>query len=232
MKRHLSFLAEVHQALLNGSSSASSTVRACVASLVFVLLAINCGPPPQRQYYVPETALAAAERTTTTTQSSQKSETNLPESANIQLEKMPYLRNVFKERVRVSSRGGLDDFHAMTRRQVQHSAIVANCSFDILKAFIAKGWAPIVMVEFQGRTPEILSMSHYNNKLGEIFLENPSNLNKRRLTYKDFEASWSRISRNKCILITPQKLSDIDVQKALGNYLPEEAFQQISVQSP
>ena len=87
------------------------------------------------------------------------------------------------------------------------------------------------MVEFQGRTPEILPMSQYNNQLGEVYLENPSNLNKRRLTYKDFEASWSKISRNKCILITPQKLSELDVRKALGNYLPEAAFQQISVRS-
>ena len=229
MKRHLTFLEEVCQALLNSSSGSASTVRACVASLVFVLLAINCGPPPQGQYHIPESALAAAARTTTT-QSSQ-SESNLPESATLQLEKLPYLRNVFKERVRVSSRGGLDDFHAMTRRQAQHSAVVANCSFDILKAFIAKGWAPIVMVEFQGRTPEILPMSQYNNQSGEVYLENPSNLNKRRLTYKDFEASWSRISRNKCILITPRKLSELDVRKALGNYLPEAAFQEISVQS-
>ncbi len=230
MKRHLSFLKEVRQALLNNSSTLSSTVRACVASLVFVLLAINCGPPPQGQYHIPESALAAAERTTTPTQSSQ-SQANLPESATIQLEKLPYLRNAFKERVRVSSRGGLDDFHATSRRQVQHSAIVANCSFDILKAFVAKGWAPIVMVEFQGRTPEVLPITQYNNKLGEIYLENPSNLNKRRLTFTDFEASWSRISRNKCILITPRKLSELDIRKVLGDYLPEAAFEQISVQS-
>ena len=228
MKRHLSFLREVRQALLSGSSY--STVRACVASLVFLLLAINCGPPPQGQYYVPESAITAAEKTMSP-QSAQKSEASLPESATLQLERMPYIRNVFKERVRVSSRGGLDDFHASSRAQVQHSAIVSNCSFDVLKAFIAKGWAPIVMIEFQGRTPEILPMSHYNEQLGEVFIENPSNLNKRRLTYKDFEMSWSRISRNKCVLITPQQLTEMDVQNVLGRYLPKEAFQQISVQS-
>ena len=228
MRHYLDFLKKVYQALLSGPSYA--TARACVASLVFVFLAINCGPPPQSQYHIPESALAAAERTPTPPQASQ-SESKLPESATIQLEKLPYLRNVFKERVRVSSRGGLNDFHAMTRRQAQHSAVVANCSFDVLKAFIANGWAPIVMIEFQGRTPEILPMSQYDNQSGEVHLENPSNLNKRRLTYKDFEASWSRISRNKCILITPRKLSELDVRKALGNYLSEAAFQQISVQS-
>lgn len=228
MKRHLSFLREVRQALLSGSSY--STVRTCVASLVFLLLAINCGPPPQGQYYVPESAITAAEKTMSP-QSAQKSGASLPESATLQLERMPYIRNVFKERVRVSSRGGLDDFHAASRAQVQHSAIVSNCSFDVLKAFIAKGWAPIVIIEFQGRTPEILPLSHYNEQLGEVFLENPSNRNKRRLTYKDFEMSWSRISRNKCVLITPQQLTEMDVQNVLGRYLPKEAFQQISVQS-
>ena len=230
MKRHLSFLQEVRQALLNGSSTAFLTVPVCIASLVFALLAISCGPLPQGQYPVPESALAAAEKATPTTQSGQ-TEAKLPESAIVQLEKQPYLRNAFKGRVRVSSRGGLDDFHATTRQQVQHSAVIANCSLDILKAFIAKGWAPIVMVEFQERTPEILPMSQYNDQSGEVYLENPSNLNKRRLTYKNFEASWSRISRNKCILITPRKLSELDIRKALGDYLPEAAFQEISVRS-
>ena len=228
MKRHLSFLTEARQILLSGSSY--STLCTCVASLVFVLLSISCGPPPQGQYHVPESAITAAERTMPP-QSAQNSVMNLPESATVQLERMPYIRNAFKERVRVSSRGGLADFHASSRAQVQHSAVISNCSFDVLKAFIAKGWAPIVMVELQGRAPEILPMSHYNEQLGEVFLENPSNRNKRRLTYKDFETSWSRISRNKCVLITPQRLTEIDIQKVLGSYLPTEAFQQISVQS-
>ena len=228
MKQHLAFLKEVRQALLPGSPY--STVRACVAFLVFLLLSINCGAPPQSQYHVPESAITAAEKATRP-QSTQTSGASLPESATVQLEKMPYLRNAFKGVVRVSSRGGLNDFHASSRAQVQHSAVISNCSFDVLKAFIAKGWAPIVMIEFQGRTPEILPLTHYNENLGEVLFENPSNLNKRRLTYKDFEMSWSRISRNKCVLITPQRLTEMDIQKVLGSYLPTEAFQQISVQS-
>ena len=62
MKRHLFFLREVRQWLLSGASY--STACACVASFVFVFMAINCGPPPQSQYHVPESAIAAAEKTT------------------------------------------------------------------------------------------------------------------------------------------------------------------------
>lgn len=227
MKHYLSYLRGFHQELLKGSSY--STVRACVALLVFALLAINCGPPPQGQYHVPETALAAAERNTSPP--SGQSQGSLPESATIQLQKMPYVRNAFKEPPRVGSRGALDDFYATTRSRVQNLAIISNCSLDVLKAFVAKGWPPIVMIQFQGRTPEIVILSDYNDQLSEMSLQNPMSLNKRRLSYADFEVSWSKISRNKCVLITPQQLSDIDVQNVLGKYLPTEAFQGIGVRS-
>ena len=227
MKHYLSYAREVRQELLTGSSY--STVRACVASLVFVLLAINCGPPPQGQYHVPETVLAAAERNTRP--QSGQSQASLPESATVQLQKLPYVRNAFKEPPRVGSRGGLDDFYATTRGTVQHLAIISNGSLDVLKAFIAKGWPPIVMIQFQGRSPEILTLSDYNDQLGQISLQDPTNLTKRRLNYADFETTWSKSSRNKCVLITPQQLTEIDVQNVLGRYLPTEAFQQISVRS-
>ena len=227
MKHYLSYLREFRQSLLTGSSY--STVRACVASLVFVLLAISCGPPPQGQYHVPETVLAAAERDTKP--QSGQSQVSLPENATIQLQRLPYVRNAFKAPPRVGSRGGLDDFYATTRGTVQHVAVISNCSLDILKAFIAKGWPPIVMVQLQGRSPEILSLPAYNDQLGEISLQNPNSSTKRRLSYTDFEASWSKASRNKCVLITPQQLSDIDVQNVLGRYLSTEAFQGIGVRS-
>ena len=227
MKHYLSYLRVFRQSLLTGSSY--STVRACLASLVFVLLATSCGPPPQGQYHVPETALAAAEKNTS--QESGGSQVSLPESATVQLQKLPYVRNAFKEPPNVGSRGGLDDFYATTRNSVQNLAIISNCSLDVLKAFIAKGWPPIVMIQFQGRSPEIVILSDYNDQLSEISLQNPTSLNKRRLSYTDFEASWSKSSRNKCALITPQQLSETDVQNVLGRYLATEAFQGISVRS-
>ncbi len=227
MKHYLSYLREFRQTLPTGSLY--STVSTCVALLVFALLAVNCGPPPQGQYHIPETALAAAERNTSP--QSGQSQVSLPESATIQLQRLPYVRNAFKEPPRVGSRGGLDDFYATTRGTVQHVAIISNCSLDVLKAFVAKEWPPIVMVQMQGRSPEILSLTDYNDQLGEVSLQNPNSSAKRRLSYTDFETSWSKTSRNKCVLITPQRLSDIDVQNVLGKYLPTEAFQGISIRS-
>lgn len=229
MKRYLFFFSKVRQTLLTDSSY--STVRACVASFVFLLLAISCGPPPQGQYYVPESAIQAAERNVPD-RAKQNEQVSLPESAMVRLEEQPYLRNAFKNAFSVpmpASRTGLDDFYTRTRGKVQHVAIISGGSFDVLKAFIAKGWAPIVMIQFQGRTPEVLLLSDYNDQMSEVYLQNPTNFAKRRLSYKEFETSWSKNSRNKCVLITPQVLNEITVQKVLGRYLPAEAFQGISI---
>ena len=229
MKYRLSILREIRQSLLTDSSY--STVRACVVSLVFVLLAMSCGPPPQGQYHVPESAIQAAERNVPE-RAKQREQVSLPESAMVRLEETPYLRNAFKNAFSEpgrASRTGLDDFYTRTRGKVQHISIISGGSFDILKAFIAKGWAPIVMIQFQGRTPEILPVSDYNDQLSEVYLQNPTNFAKRRLSYKEFETAWRKNSRNKCVLITPQALDEVIVQNVLGKYLPAEAFQEISV---
>lgn len=228
MKHCLSVLREMHRSLLTDSSY--STVRACVASLIFVFLAISCGPPPQGQYHVPESVMQAAERNTAPQATADQA--GLPDSAMVRLDEQPYLRNAFKNAFSEptpTSRTGLDDFYVRTRGKVQHVAIISGGSFDVLKAFIAKGWAPIVMIQFQGRTPEILPVSDYNDQLSEVYLQNPTNSAKRRMSYKEFEAAWSKNSRNKCVLITPQALNEVIVQNVLGKYLPSEAFQEISI---
>lgn len=184
-----------------------------------IVLTLSCGSPTTRGYFIPETA--------TPTQDTKQ---GLPESANVDLSKLPYVRNAFKESTGIS-KVNLDNFYATTHGKVQHIAIVSNSSFDILKAFVAKGWSPIVMIQFQGRTAEILPISDYNNQRSEVHLQNPTNLSKRRLTYTEFQTAWSRSSQNKCVLITPQKLTEKELQNVLGGYLAAEAFQQISIRS-
>ncbi len=228
MRCHLSILGEVCLSLITDFSYSAGCT--CVGSFIFAFLAISCGPPPQGQYHVPESAIQAAERNEPE-RTKQNQQIRLPESAMVRLEEKPYLRNAFKETPRVGSRGGLDDFYATTRGRVQNLAVVSDCSLDVLKAFIAKGWPPIVMIQFQGRSPEILMLSGYNDQLSEVSLQNPTNFSKRRLSYTDFEASWSKRSRNKCILITAQQLSKIDVHNVLRRYLPTEAFQGTNVRS-
>ena len=225
MRCHPLFLREVHRAL--PMSSAYLTVRACVASLVFVVLAMSCGPAPKGQYHVPETAIAAAAKTTP--EQSMQTAGNLPEAAAINLREMPYVRNIFKQPLRID-RGGLDDFYATTRGKVQHIAIISNTSLDVLKAFIAKGWAPIVVVQLQGRSPEILPLSAYNDRSSEVFLQNPVNLGERRVSYKDFGMYGTASSRNKCVLITPQLAHGCERSRSIGEIFTDRSVPASSCQ--
>ena len=210
------------------ASFSYSTLLVYIVLLVFVVLTINCGLPTKGQYGIPETAA-----TTTTAKpiptDSRNTDSNLPKAAAVNLRELPYVRNVFKEPPQIS-RGGLDDFYVTTRGKAQHAAIVSNCSFDVLKAFVAKGWTPIVMVQWQGRKPEILPLSRYDDQSGEVSFQNFANFGERRVSYKDFQRDWT-ISRNKCILITPQQLTETNVRKVLGRYLPIGSFQGIRVKS-
>ena len=226
MKCHPFFLRKVHRTLFIGSSYSTSSVS--VLLLVFLVLAINCGPAPKGQYHVPETAVAAAAKAAP--ERSMQTPEKLPEAAAINLREMPYVRNIFKQPLRID-RGGLDDFYATTRGKVQHIAIISNASLDVLKAFIARGWAPIVVVRLQGRSPEILPVSAYDDRSSEVILQSPVNLGERRVSYKDFEMFGTGSSRNKCVLITPQFLTETDVWRVLASYLPTQAFQQIRVRS-
>ena len=227
MKRRITFFREFCQALL--SSSSYSTARACVISLVFALLAINCGPVPKGQYDIPDTINDTASNETTTQPTAEKG--SLPESATIDLQKMPHITNAFKVPPRVRSRRPLDDFQLKMRERRQHSAIVTKCTFDVLKSFVAKEWAPIVIIQLQGSTPVILSVTQYDNRANVVHLHNPANLNKRQLTYEEFETAWAKDARKRCLLITPQQLTEADVKKALEQYLSTETFQEISVRS-
>ena len=229
MKHYPLILRKIHHTLRISSSCA--TLCLCIASLIFVFLAINCGPPPQSQFHVPESAIQAADRNVPE-RAKKSQETGLPESAIVRLERMPYLRNAFKgPPPPTNSRTGLEDFYARTRATVQHAAVISGGSLEVLKAFIANGWAPIVMIRLQERNREILPLSQYNDHSGEVYLKNPTNLSERRVGYEDFEKTWTTDSRNKCVLITTRRLSEVDIERVLGKYLPAETFQQVSIRS-
>ena len=208
------------------ASFSYSTVPVYIVLLIFVVLTINCGSPTKGQYDIPETGSTTTKAMPT---QSRDTDSSLPKAAAVNLRELPYVRNVFKAPPQIS-RGGLDDFYVTTRGKVQHAAIVSNCSFDVLKAFVAKRWTPIVMVQWQGRKPEILPMSRYDDRSGEVSFQNLTNFGERRVSYKNFKRDWT-ISRNKCILITPQQLTETNVRKVLKRYLPIGSFQGIRVKS-
>lgn len=227
MKHVLLSLHKIRQTLSRGFENPIS--QTSIILIMFVLFTNSCGPLPTSEFEVPKTTIPTVNKTTNVQSPLTKS--TLPESATINFQKTPYLRNVYKQPSIARSRLALLDFHNSMRDIGQHSAILSNCSLDILKAFVAKGWVPIVMIQIRERTPFISPISHYNNTSGVVHLQSPNSQSKRRLTFKDFEEAWHKESQKRCVIVTSKRLNKADVQQVLSEYLPSKEFEQISINS-
>ena len=196
--------------------------------LPIIFITINCGPMPSERLPIPETTSSKL----TSTNDTSNQVVKLPKAALVDLKEILFLRKALtNSQTSVSSRGGLEDFHVKSRANVRHSAIISNCNLDIIKAFIAQGWAPIVRYENHGRNAEIIPVSEYNDHTQQLSLQQVNGNVKRRVDYKDFDPSFNRSSRKQCVLITPIQLSEANIRKVLSKYLPSDSFAQISVRS-
>lgn len=227
MKHVLLSLHKIRQILSRGFENPISHTG--IILILLVLFINSCGPLPTNEFEAQKTTIPTVNKSPNVQSPLTKS--NLPESATVNFQKQPYLRNVFAQPTTVRSRLALVNFHNKMRDIGQHSAFLSNCSLDILKAFVAKGWAPIVMIQIRNRTPFISPISHYSNTSGVVHLQRPNSQSKRRLTFKDFEEAWDMKSQKRCVIITPKRLNKADVQQVLSEYLPSKEFEQISINS-
>lgn len=210
--------------------------------LALCLLLVSCGPPPQTGKLPPipsanrSQAASASVPTKTRAASSMASTTHgLPSAAAVDVTKKPLLKTFFRSPPDVNR---LDDLYGSTRGKVQHISIVSNCNLDVLKAFLAIGWAPVFRSRRSG-TGHLSAVMGYDDADQRIQVGNPLGAQKkglrtragRTLTYSEFEKEWATGSGNKCVLITPKRLHDVEIHTALKKYLPEEQVAQIKVRS-
>ena len=210
--------------------------------LALCILLVSCGPPPQTGKLPPipsanrsQPASASASTKTRTTSAMASATQGLPAAAAVDVTKKPLLKTFFRNEPGFNR---LEDLYATTRGQVQNLSVVSNCNLEVLKAFVATGWAPIILSRRSGKG-HLTTVMQYNDADQQIQIGNPLAAQReglrsrvgRMLTYSEFEKEWTTGSRRKCVLITPKKLHDADVRAALKKYLPEEQVARIQVRS-
>ena len=206
--------------------------------LALCILLVSCGPPPQTGKLPPipsanRSQPASASAPTKTRPASATGA--LPASAAIDVTRKPLLKALFRNEPNVTR---LEDLYATTRGQVQHISIVSNCNLEVLKAFVATGWAPIFRSRRSGKG-HLTAVMKYDDAAQQIQIGNPLGARRkgagsrggRTLTYSEFEKEWTTGSRNTCVLITPKRLHDVEIHAALKKYLPEEQVARVQVRS-
>jgi len=150
----------------------------------------------------------------------------LPASAAVDLTKKPLLKTFFRNEPDVNR---LEDLYGTTRGQIENLSIVSNCDLAALKAFVATGWAPVILSRSSSKG-RLTVVMQYDDAAQQIQLGNPTRAG-RRFTYSDFEKEWATGSGRTCVLITPRKLNKMDIHAALKKYLSEDQVSRIQVRS-
>ena len=199
-----------------------------VSIVALCLFLVSCGPVPQGERMpIPSATRSESD----SIQSHPASATELlPSSASIDVTKKPLLKTLFRTEPNVTR---LDDLYATTRGKVENISIVSNCNLEVLKVFVATGWAPVILLKRSGKG-HLTVVIGYSEVAQQIQIGNPIGApgrGERRLTYSDFQKEWVTGSGPKCALITPQKLNEEAIHTALRKYLPEDLFARIQVRS-
>lgn len=201
--------------------------------LALCILLVGCGPAPRKgARYIP-TASASGSQTAVSKSSQASTSTSLPRTAEVELVRMPLLKTVFRNQP-ASTR--IDDLFARAKGQVDNLSLVSNCDLDILKAFVAAGWTPVVLLR-SDRQPWVLI--GYDDGAEQIQLTNianapsrttdPKRLSKREVPYSDFGRAWSS---GKCMLVAPGlAFTDVKVRSILSKYLTATHASQVMVRS-
>ena len=210
--------------------------------LTLCLLLVSCGPPPQTGKLPPipsanrsQSASTSAPTKTRTASAMSSATQGLPASAAVDVTKKPLLKAFFRNEPDVNR---LEDLYGSTRGKVQNISVVSNCNLDVLKAFVATGWAPVIRSRRSSKG-HLSVIMQYDDAVQQIQIGNPLGAQRkglrsragRTLTYAEFEKEWATGSGRKCVLITPKKLHEMDIQAALKKYLPENQVARVQVRS-
>jgi hypothetical protein len=159
----------------------------------------------------------------------------LPAAAAIDITKKPILKTLFRIDHDIRR---LEDLYATTRGKVQNLSVVSNCNLEVLKAFVATGWTPVILSKRTAKA-HLLAVMKYDDADQKIQIGNPLDARRkgaeprrgRMLSYPEFEKEWATGSGNTCVLVTARRLHDVEIHAALEKYLPEEQVARIQVRS-
>ncbi len=204
-----------------------------VSILALCLLLMSCGPAPQGER-MPIPSATRSQPASTSAPTRMRAGT-LPSTATIDVTKKPLLTAFFRTLPDVIR---LEDLYATTRGKVQNLSVVSNCNLEVLKAFVATGWAPIIRSRRSGKG-QLSVVMRYDDADQKIEIGNPLSARAKRprsrvgraLTYSEFEKEWTAGSGNTCVLITPKRLHDVEIHAALKKYLPERHVDRVQVRS-
>jgi len=119
------------------------------------------------------------------------------------------------------------------------SAMLTRCDFDIIKAFVAYGWAPAIILRSPTGPEHLRTVIGYNDPPEELTLTDPMNtvgptepgaLKQMKLSYADFLKMWDDQQKS-CLLFFSQYTDESLIKNALWQFLPKDKTNSIAIRT-
>lgn len=104
-------------------------------------------------------------------------------------------------------------------------ASISKSDIDVIKALVAINWVPIIIVNSPVGGKHARLVIGYNDDTKRLILADPQDkgkqVNQIEMEYTEFSNLWEDPQKT-CLLISAQRINEMDIKNKLGLYLPKE----------
>lgn len=117
---------------------------------------------------------------------------------------------------------------APIRKVCSAAVLVSKCDLEVLKALIVSDWVPVVVIRSPVGPKHTRAVAGYDDMAGNIFIVDPMNFAKAKLSYSEFIKQWDD-PRKSCVLIYSHSGTIDGIKNALAKYLPPEKAKSVII---
>ena len=125
------------------------------------------------------------------------------------------------------------ELKAITGKTRFSPAAVSGCDLEVLKAFVASNWSPVVVITSPVGPKHTRAVIGYDDSAQQITLIDPVNLKQAaqaNLEYSDFSKQWDDPQKT-CLLVFSEGIGEQRIRTTLKKYLPEEKVEPLVIKT-
>ncbi len=124
----------------------------------------------------------------------------------------------------------IPELRVLARATRQEPAAILKCDLQVLRAFIASNWVPIVILGTRVGPKHVVAVVGYDNAAEQLIIVDARSYAQTRVKYPAFFKRWIGPQKT-CLLMFSRYVGDNAIKAALRDYLPEERAESIVIRT-
>lgn len=148
-------------------------------------------------------------------------------------ELMGKINEIYKDKPSLKRQGlfAMPQLRSLARKTRKAPVAVFECDPNVIKAFIASDWVPIIIIGLPREPKRINAVLSYDDSTREFTIVDSEDNSRRKLKYARLFNMLIGPQRA-CILMFSRYTGPASIRRALKNYIPEEKAEKIPIMTP